>query len=185
MLRWDSGSKAIACAIFAAIAYLPSLTNAAANAPGFTGADTTAVPRIDCTKVYSQSDVSGLIVPPVKMTPFPGGVTWCNFGNDFSGDITVIVGSSESVEVLWDDAAQTSNRAKFVSLAGVGDEALFEAGTNAINPELASKKGRTYCIVTYDRGTVDHYKAFKGLGGAELGKRLGDLCNKAFVAVRA
>lgn len=185
MLRWESGSRAIACAVFAAIACLPSLTNAAANAPGFVGVDTPAVPPIDCTTVYSPSDVSGLIVPPVTVTPFPGGVAWCNFGNDFSGDISVSVGSSESMEALWNDAALTSNRAKFVSLTGIGDEALFEAGTNAINPELASKKGRTYCIVTYDRGTVDHYKPFKGVGGAELGKRLGALCNKAFVAVRA
>ena len=185
MLRWESGSRAIACAVFAAIAWLPPRTNAAANAPGFGGADTTAVPPIDCTKVYSPSDVSGLMMPPVTVTPSPGGVAWCDFGNDFSGDISVSVGSNGSMEALWNDATLTSNRAKFVSLTGVGDEALFEAGTNAINPELASKKGRTYCIVTYDRGTVDHYRAFNGVGGPELGKRLGALCTKAFVAVRA
>lgn len=145
-------------------------------------ADTTADATIDCKKVYSPADAAGLLMPPVTVEPVPGSVAWCAFGNDFSGDITVSVGSDESVEVMWNDATLSSNRVKFAPLAGVGDKAVFKAGTN---PELASKKGRVYCIVAYDRGTSDHYKTFKSVGTAEVAKKLGILCTKAFAAVGA
>lgn len=190
MLRWKLGSKAIACAVFAVIASLPSHGEAATIAGGDPGsesarADTTAEVPIACTKVYSQADVDGLLMPPVTVDPSPLGVAWCNFGNDFSGDITVMVGSGASIRMWWNDATRTADSTKFAPLAGVGDKAVFEAGTDALNPELASQKGRMYCIVSYDRGTSDHYKKFKSVGSAEIGKKLGALCNKAFVAAKA
>lgn len=191
MLGWTTRVTAIVCMMCIAIARSPSRSEAAsaavtpsAEAFAVIRGDTTTAASVDCTKVYSQADAAGLMKAPVTVRPVPGGVAWCNFGNDFSGDITVSIGSDESTEMLWNDAAATANRSKFVPLKGVGDEALFEAGTDALNPELASKKGSVYCIVTYDRGTSDHYKKFNGIGGAELGKRLGNLCNKAFAALR-
>jgi hypothetical protein len=189
MLHWKSGSNVIACAVIAVIACSPSRTEAASTAgAGAAGAsngmDTTGVPAIACSKVYSQADVAGLLMPPVTVQPTPGGVAWCRFGNDFSGDITLSVGSNESIETMWDEATLTSDSTKFAPLPGVGDKAVFEVGTDALNPELASKKGQVYCIVTYDRGTSDHYKKFQSVGGAEIGKKLGALCNKAFATVR-
>jgi len=191
MLGWTTRVTVIVCMMCIAIASSQASSEAASavvsQSPEAFAAirgDTTAAASVDCTKVYSQADAAGLLKAPVTLRPFPGGIAWCNFGNDFSGDITVTVGSNESAEMMWNDAAATANRSKFVPLTGVGDEALFEAGTEALNPELASKKGSVYCIVTYDRGTSDHYKKFNGIGGAELGKRLGTLCNKAFAAVR-
>lgn len=191
MLRWTTRFTAIACTMCVAIACLQSSSQAALVTSGQSAAalrgraDTTDATPIACDKVYSQTDVAGLLEPPVTVSPVPGSVAWCAFMNDFSGDITVSVGSDQSTEMMWNDATISSHRTKFAPLPGVGDKAVFEAGTDAINPELASKKGHVYCIVAYDRGTVDHYKAFKGLGGAELAKMLGALCNKAFAAVRA
>ena len=95
MLRWKIGSRAIACAVSAAIACSPSRTEAAAasggdpaHASASGSADTTVAAKIDCNKVFSPSDVAGLLMPPVTVTPVPGG-TWCAFVNDFGGDITV------------------------------------------------------------------------------------------------
>lgn len=190
MFRRGIGLGAIACAVCATIACSPSRTEAASAAgagaaAASSGMDTTGVPPIACTKLYSEADVAGLLMPPVTVRPVPGSVAWCNFGNDFSGDITVRVGSDESTEMMWNDATRTSDSIKFAPFPGVGDKAVFEAGTDALNPELASQKGKMYCIVSYDRGTSDHYKQFKSVGSAEIGKKLGALCTKAFAAVRA
>ena len=191
MFRRGIGLGTIACAVCATIACSPSRTEAAAtpgggpaNASASGSADTTVAAGIDCNKVFSPSDVAGLLMPPVTVTPVPGG-TWCAFVNDFGGDITVSVGSDRSVEMMWNDATRTTDSIRFAPIQGVGDRAVFAAGTDALNPDLASQKGKMYCNVAYDLGTSDHYKKFKSVGSPEIGKKLGTLCNKAFAAVRA
>src|SRR6185437_5131045 len=134
MLRWKLGSKAIACAIFTAIACSPSRTDAAAtsgggpaNASASGSADTTVAARIDCNKVFSPSDVAGLLMPPVTVTPVPGG-TWCAFVNDFGGDITVSVGSDRSVEMMWNDATRTTDSIRFAPYRVLGTGRYLRRG---------------------------------------------------------
>jgi len=150
------------------------------DASASAGADTAAV-ALDCGKVFSPDDAAGLLKAPVTVSKIPGG-DWCSFGNDALSNITVRTGSDEDTEMMWDDATVSTNRTKFVALPGVGDQAVFKAGTRAEDPEVASKKGKVYCIVSIDGGAAD---GFKRLGGEELAKRLGALCNKVFAALRA
>lgn len=192
MLRWTTRLTAIACTMCVAIACSQSGSQTAAaaserSADASSGrrADTAGATPLACNKVFSPADVEGLLKSPVTVSQVPGGVAWCAFLNDFSGDITVSSGSDQSNEMLWNDATESSNSKNFVPFPGVGDKAVFEAGTDAINPVLASQKGKVYCNVAYDRGTSDHYKKFQSVGAAEIGKKLGALCNKAFAAVGA
>ena len=144
-------------------------------------ADTAAV-ALDCGKVFSPNDAIGLLKAPVTVGPVPGSASWCHFGNTELADITVRTGSDDDDEAMWNEATASTERVKFVALPGVGDQAVFKAGTRAETPELASKKGAMFCIVSIDGGNDNTYKS---LGGQELAKRLGGLCNKAFAALRA
>jgi hypothetical protein len=149
-------------------------------ASGASGADTGTV-AFDCAKVFSTNDATGLLKGPVTLDQLPNRAV-CNFLGAGVSDIMVTVGGDESNEMLWNDATVSSNRTMFTALPGVGDQAAFKAGTQAEDPELVSKKGTVYCTVTIDGGAAN---VFKSLGSAELAKRLGALCTKAFVAMHA
>ncbi|MGH7648136.1 MAG: hypothetical protein ACREND_08455 [Gemmatimonadaceae bacterium] len=88
------------------------------------------------------------------MSAIPGG-NWCSFGNEGLSNITVRTGSDEDAKMTWDNATVSSDRVKFVPLQGVGDQAVFKAGTAAEEPEFASKKGTVYCDVSIDGGAAD------------------------------
>ncbi len=147
-----------------------------ADSPAPVGA---AAVSLDCAKVFSPDDVAGLLNAPVTLVQTPGSNSWCSFGNADLGDITVRTGGDEDAEATWDDATQSSNRIKFVAMAGVGDQAVRQAKDGA---QVSSKKGKLYCTVTALGGTGDGYR---NLGAEELAKRLGALCNKAFAALHA
>jgi len=191
MSRWTARLAALACALCATSACskggVQTASAATANPAGSSASvrANTDTAGLDCRKVLSPDDVAGLMKPPVTVSPFSGGVAWCHFTNDLSGDITMMVGSGRNMEYFWNDANVPSDSHKSVPLPGVGDKAVFEVDTHAGIPEIASRKGSVYCIVTYNGGTVDQFKAFKSVGGEELAKRLGALCNKSFVAFRA
>ncbi|MGH7635896.1 MAG: hypothetical protein ACRENC_19370 [Gemmatimonadaceae bacterium] len=135
--------------------------------------------------MLSPDDVAGLMKAPVTVSRAPGGTAWCGFTNDFSGDITMMIGSSENTEIFWHGAHIPDDKSTVVPLPGVGDDAVYTQNARGEIPEVAVKKGRVYCIVTYDAGTVDKYKMFKGAGGADLAKRLGALCTKSFAVFGA
>ena len=189
MPRWITGLTVMVCAVCAMSACSKARANtvsaAAADPAGASASVRVDTAGPDCRKVLSPDDAAGLMKPPVTVRPSPGGVAWCGFTNDLSGDITMIVGSGKNIEVFWNDANVPYESHKSVPLPGVGDKAVFEVDTHGGIPEIASKKGSVYCIVTYNGGTVDQFKAFTGVGGEKLAKRLGVLCNKSFAAFRA
>lgn len=188
MSRWTTGLTGILCVVCAASACSKSRASTASaatadpsGASASAGADTSAV-ALDCGKVFSPDDAAGLLKAPVTVTPVPGSNSWCALGNEGLADITVRTGSGEEDEMMWDDATVSSNRTKFVPLAGVGDHAVFKAGGHGEVPEVSSKKGTMYCTVDVAGGTGDPYTS---LASADVAKRLGALCNKAFAALRA
>ncbi len=184
MSRRITRLTAIVWALCATSACSNSRANAAPAAGADPGnasasADAGAAVALDCGKVFSPADVAGLLNAPVTVVQTPGSTSWCSFGNADLGDITVRTGGDEDDEMMWDDATVSSNRVNFVALAGVGDQAVRKAKDGA---QVSSKKSKLYCTVTALGGTGDPYRS---IGGEELAKRLGSLCNKAFAALRA
>lgn len=187
MSRWTTRMAVVIWTLCAASACSKSGANTA-KAAATASTDASASGRadtavaLDCGKVFSPNDAIGLLKAPVTVGPVPGSASWCHFGNAELADITVRTGSDDDDEAMWNEATASTERVKFVALPGVGDQAVFKAGTRAETPELASKKGAMFCIVSIDGGNDNTYKS---LGGQELAKRLGGLCNKAFAALRA
>jgi hypothetical protein len=184
MPRWVTGLTVMVGAVCAMSACSKSRANTASAAtsdPGgataAAGADTVAV---NCGKTFSPKDLAGLLTAPVTTTAHTGNPGWCDFGNDQVADVNVSIGDDETSEsVEWNDATKGPNRPKFVALPGVGDQAMYKARTAATNPEVVSKKGTFYCLVTIDGGNDN---AYKSLSAGDLAKRLGALCNKMFAA---
>lgn len=188
MSRSTTRLAAIVCALCVTSACSKSRANSAsaatadpsgASAPA--GADTGAL-SLDCGKVFSPNDAAGLLNPPVTVQAVPGSASWCALGSADLADITVRTGNDDMIQAMWNEATLSSEHTKFAALPGVGDQAVFKAGGHGEVPEVASKKGNVYCIVDVAGGSADGYKS---LAGAEVAKRLGALCNKAFAALRA
>lgn len=181
MLPWKIRLTVIVCGMCVAIACSQSRIQAASVASGepadaiaSSSADTTVAVPIDCNKVFSPSDAAGLLDPPVKLSAIGEGTGWCDFGNEKLGDITVRTGSGQEDKQLFEEATVSTDRVNFVPLPGVGDQAVRRASDGS---EIASKKGNMYCSVSILGDAPG-----KRLGGEELAKRLGALCNKVFSA---
>lgn len=185
--RLQSRLLALACAMCAAACSKSSAASAPANDAGpaassTAGGNAAASTRaIDCTKVFSPSDVAGIFVAPATVstdTTFYKGA--CLFDTPKGANINVSVGSDESARYYWRDVTATSDSRHYTALSGVGDEARWwEAGS--ATAYVYARKGDRYCRVELGiPGSAE--QTTPSVHGIELAKKLGALCTKAFAA---
>ena len=132
---------------------------------------------IDCARVFSPSDVAGLMSAPAKVSKNEPRNGSCTFDNGHSS-LIIYTGGSFTSEMTWNDV-MGPNRAKYVALPGVGDQALRKAddGTN-----IYSRKGKIYCSVGLPSDADSHGRDYTKTRGEALSKQLGVLCNKFLAA---
>jgi hypothetical protein len=171
----------LACLTFATAACSQSASDSATtsganavptSAPADDSATSNAAP-LDCNKIFTSADAAGILDAPIKLSrnPMSNG---CTFENDRVA-IQVSSGGDFTSEMSWKDVTASPDRANFVDLPGVGDQARRRASNGY---EVLSKKGRLYCFASRSSNTTAN------IGGEELAKRLGALCNKVFTAHR-
>jgi hypothetical protein len=164
---------ALACMLCATSACSPSTPNAvssegvapsAVSSPDEDSPTKTAV-ALDCSKVFAPSDVAGILTGPIQIDrgAYPIG---CHFAGTGA---SVSVNIDPTFEMPWSTDAAGSD---FVDLPGVGDQARRRASNDY---ECVSRKGNSYCAAGFSMQSNP-----TSLGGEELAKRLGALCNKLF-----
>lgn len=188
MLHPTSRLMALACALCAAIACSKAHTASASTGGADSGAavasdesDTVDAVPLDCSKVFTPADVAGILKAPAKVTNYTLRTRPCSFDTaNEGGSINVYSGSDITNQLTWNDVSKSVNRAKYVPLAGVGDEALRNASDGT---EVFARKGSVYCsVVLFGIGQSGTSGDFTATRGEELSKKMGALCSKIFAA---
>lgn len=159
---------------------------ASASAPDDASGSADAPVVLDCAKVFAPSDVASIFTVPAKVSRdqvFRGSCRFdtTNSVDPYGGDINIRAGGGDNMDFTlpWREVTESSHRAEFTALPGVGDQAFWRTNNSG---EFLSRKGNIYCIVVLhglDQASVNHIAE---QSPDQRAKSLGALCNKAFAA---
>jgi hypothetical protein len=152
-------------------------TPAAASADS--GGDDVGGP-LDCAKLFTAADAAGIVTKPVTVSDYPLRTRSCNFSTAAGNGFNVYADSGVTSEMGWDEVSKSTDRTKYIPIAGVGDQAFWDT---ADTTEFFAKKGGAYCSVALlgaGQGGADD--EFAKPRDAAFAQRLGALCNKVFAA---
>ena len=143
---------------------------AADDASGHSDDDT--ITQIDCARIFKPEDATPILGTPAKVSNYAMRDRSCDFESGDGYHIQIYGGKGDDLtsKVEWSDATLSSDKDRYASLDGVGDEAYWRK--DGLHNSVLSRKGELWCSADGGMPARDEAAA----------RKLGELCNKEYAS---